>query len=91
VLQVETGPPERVHVIGPLTGAALRRLLDVVRRAEVLLDLSQVSQVDTDAVRVLTRLGAGLCEKLACPRWLARGVERHRRCWPTAPVAGNLF
>jgi hypothetical protein len=91
VLQLETSPPERVRVIGALTGTALLMLLDMVKTAEVLLDLSEVREADTDAVRVLARLGPGVCDRLSCPGWLARRIESERPSQPAASMAGNLF
>ena len=91
MLQLETSPAERVRVIGPLTGAVLLMLLDMAKAAEVPLDLSEVSEVDTDAVRVLAQLGPGTCDQLACPSWLAVRIENERRFQPSAPDAGNLF
>jgi hypothetical protein len=91
MLQLEASPPERVRVIGALSGAALRMLLDMVRTTEVLLDLSEVGEADTDAVRVLGRLGPGVYDRLACPGWLARRIESERRFQPSAAPAGNLF
>jgi hypothetical protein len=91
MLQLETSPPERVRVIGALTGTALLMLLDMVKTAEVLLDLSEVREADTDAVRVLAQLGTGVCDWLACPSWLALRIESVRRSQPSAPAAGNLF
>ena len=91
MLQLETNPPERVRVIGALSGAALLMLLDMVKTAEVPLDLSEVREVDTDAVRVLARLSPGVCDRLACPSWLALRIESERRFQPSAPAVGNLF
>lgn len=78
MLQLESSPPERVRVIGALTGTALVMLLDMVKTTEVLLDLSEVREVDTDAVRVLARIGPGVCDRLACPSWLAVRIESER-------------
>jgi hypothetical protein len=41
MMQLETGPPDRVRVIGALTGAALETLLEMVKTTDVLLDLSR--------------------------------------------------
>ena len=89
--QLQTSAPERVRVIGPLTGAVLLMLLDMAKAAEVLLDLSEVSEVDTDAVRVLAQLGPGVHDRLACPSWLALRIESDRRSQPSALAAGNPF
>jgi ABC-type transporter Mla MlaB component len=89
--QLETSPAERVRVIGPLTGAVLLMLLDMAKAAEVMLDLSEVRDVDTDGVRLLARLGTGVCDQLACPSWLAMRVESERRSQPSAPAAENPF
>ena len=90
-MQLETSQPERVRVIGAVTGAALLMLLDMVKTAEVLLDLSDVREADSDAVRLLARRGPGVCERLACPSWLALRIESERRSQPSPPAAGNLF
>ena len=50
-----TGSTDRVRVIGALTGPPLELLLEMVGRAEVMLDLSEVCEVDSDAVRLLAR------------------------------------
>jgi len=86
MLQLESSPPERVRVIGALTGTALLMLLDMVKTTEVLLDLAEVREVDTDAVSVLARLGPGSCDRLACPSWLAARIDSERRPQPTAPT-----
>jgi hypothetical protein len=91
MLQLETSPPERVRAIGALTSAALLMLLDMVKAAEVLLDLSEVREADIDAVGVLARLGPGVCDRLACPSWLALRIESERRSQANAPAAGDLF
>ena len=77
MLQLETSPPERVRVIGALTGAALLMLLDMVKTAEVLLDLSEVHEADTDAVGVLARLGPGV--------WIGSPARAGSPCASRAP------
>jgi ABC-type transporter Mla MlaB component len=66
----EPGAPERVRVIGSLTGEALQILLDAVDGGVTVLDLSGVDQVDDSAVHLLARLWPERCTFVACPRWL---------------------
>jgi hypothetical protein len=69
-MEGETGSTDRVRVIGALTGPPLELLLEMVGCAEVMLDLSEVHEVDSDAVRLLAQLAADQYKLLACPKWL---------------------
>ena len=84
MILLETGPPDRVRVLGPLTGAALQTLLEMLNTADVLLDLSQVREADVDAVELLARPPADWSDRFALPRWLALRVEVERRSRPAA-------
>jgi len=65
-MEHETGPSDGVRVIGTLTGPPLELLLEMVGRAEVMLDLSEVREVESDAVRLLAvlRRDAGLAAEV---------------------------
>jgi hypothetical protein len=78
IVAQEPGQPARARVIGALTGDAVRLLLSAVERGVVLLDLSQVDDVDECAVRVLAGLLPRRCTLLACPRWLELWLGRLR-------------
>jgi hypothetical protein len=91
MLQLEGGPPERVRVIGALTGGSLLILLEMVRTGRVLPDLSQVREADTAAVCALAELGLEVCDLLACPSWLALRVEIELRSQPAEPGVENHF
>ena len=84
MMQLEASPPGRVRVIGALTGAALETLLEMVKTTEVLLDLSEVYEADTDAVQLLTRLAPERWNLFAPPRWLELRIEMERRSLPRA-------
>ena len=84
MILLETGSPDRVRVVGPLTGAALETLLEMLKTAELLLDLSQVREADADAVRLLARVPRDWCDRFAPPRWLSLRIEMERRYRPSA-------
>ncbi len=85
-MQFEPSPQDSVRVIGTLTGPSLELLLEMVGRAELQLDLSEVREVDTDAVHLLAQLAPAQYGLLACPKWLAFRIERERRPQPSAAV-----
>ena len=87
MMQLECSPPDRVRVIGALTGAALETLLEMVKTTEVLLDLSEVREADTDAVQLLARLASERWDRFAPPRWLELRIEMERRSRPSAAAA----
>jgi hypothetical protein len=72
------GAPGRGRVIGSLTGDSVQLLLDAVREGVAELDLSEVSQVDHHAVRVMAMLSPQRCALLNCPRWLELWLVRNR-------------
>jgi hypothetical protein len=78
-MQIEASPPDRVRVIGALTGAALETLFEMVKTTEVQLDLSQVRETDAEVVQLLARLSPERCDRLASPKWLALRIEMERR------------
>jgi ABC-type transporter Mla MlaB component len=77
-MEGETCSRDRVRVSGALTRPPLELLLDMVGRAEVMLDLSEVREVDSDAVRLLAQLAPDQHELLTCPKWLAARIEMER-------------
>ena len=83
MMQIEVGPPARVRVIGALMGAEFATLLDMTK-AQVRLDLSQVREVDTDAVQLLTWLAPEPWSRVVLPKWLAARIEMERRSWLNA-------
>jgi hypothetical protein len=89
-MEGEPGTTDRVRVIGALTGPPLELLLEMVGRAEVMLDLSEVCEVDSDAVRLLAQLAPDQYKLLACPKWLAVRIEMERRPRPSAEAVGNV-
>ena len=89
-MENETGSTDRVRVIGALTGPPLELLLEMVGRAEVMLDLSEVREVESDAVRLLAQLAPDQHKLLACPKWLAVRIEMERRPRPSAEAVGNV-
>jgi ABC-type transporter Mla MlaB component len=89
-MEGETGSTDCVRVIGALTGPSLELLFEMVGRAEVLLDLSEVREVDSDAVRLLAQLAPDQYKLLACPKWLAVRIEMDRRPRPSAEAVGNV-
>jgi len=89
-MERETGSSDSVRVIGTLTGPPLELLLEMVGRAEVMLDLSEVREVESDAVRLLAQLAPDQYKLLACPKWLAVRIEMERRPRPSAEALGNV-
>jgi hypothetical protein len=87
-MEGKTGSSDRVRVVGALTGPPLELLLEMVGRAEVMLDLSEVREVEPDAVRLLAQLPPGQYKLLACPRWLAARIEMERRPRPSGEAVG---
>jgi hypothetical protein len=84
MMELEPSRQDRVRVIGTLTAPALELLLEMVGRAELLLDLSEVREADSDAVHLLAQLAPEQYGLLACPKWLAYRIERERRPQPSA-------
>ena len=84
MMRLEPSPQDRVRVIGTLTAPALELLLEMVGRAEVPLDLSEVREADSDAVQLLAQLSPEQYGLLACPKWLAHRIEREQRPQPSA-------
>jgi hypothetical protein len=85
MMELEPSSQDRVRVIGALTAPALDLLLEMVGRAEVLLDLSEVREAHSDAVHLLAQLAPEQYSLLACPNWLALRIERER--WPQPSAA----
>ena len=89
-MERETGSSDGVRVIGTLTGPPLELLLEMVGRAEVMLDLSEVREVESDAVRLLAQLAPDRVGLLASPNWLAFRIERERRPQPSGTAVGSV-
>ena len=89
-MQVQPSPHDRVRVIGTLTVPALELLLGMAGRAQMLLDLSEVREADSDAVRLLARLAPDRVGLLASPQWLAFRIERERRPQPSGTAVGSV-
>jgi anti-anti-sigma regulatory factor len=87
LIRLEETPARRLEVIGALNSAALHLLVRALEDGPVVLDLSEVSQADERAVRLLARLPAETCTLAGCPNWLSGWLERVRRA--TAGVAGG--
>ncbi len=66
-------------MIGSLTGDSVQVLLDAVDSGVAVLDLSDIAQIDHNAIRALARLWPERCTLLACPRWLEMWLARVRR------------
>jgi ABC-type transporter Mla MlaB component len=78
VIRLEEGTARQVRVIGSLRGPELELLSDVVSRAPLILDLSQVDHADESGVRLLAELPPERCTLVSCPTWLALWLERVR-------------
>jgi hypothetical protein len=89
-MEGETGSTDRVRVIGALTAPPLELLLEMAGRAEAMLDLAEVREVDSDAVRLLAQLAPDQYKLLACPKWLAARIEMERRPRPSTEAVGNV-
>lgn len=89
-MEGQTGSTDRVRVVGALTRPPLELLLEMVGRAEVMLDLSEVREVDSDAVCLLAQLPPDQDRLLACPPWLAGRIEIERRPRPGAVAIGSV-
>jgi hypothetical protein len=74
---VEVAEERRVRVMGALDESVLHLLTKAISDRCVVLDLTEVSAADENAVNLLAGLPAGQCSFVGCPRWLARRVE-HR-------------
>jgi hypothetical protein len=89
-MQVEPSRNDRVRVIGSLSAPALELLLEMVGGAQVQLDLSEVREADTDAVRLLAQLAPDQIGLLACPRWLAFRIQGEGRPQPGGEAVENV-
>jgi hypothetical protein len=94
-MESELGSTDRVRVIGALTAPPLELLLEMVGRAEMTLDLSEVCEIDSDAVRLLAQLAPQQYKLLACPdgsphgsRW-SGGLGQPRKRSETSPEASD--
>ena len=89
-MEGQTGSTDRVRVVGALTAPPLELLLEMVGCADLMLDLSEVREVDSDAVCLLAQLAPDQYKLLACPRWLAVRIEMERRPQPSVAAVGNV-
>jgi hypothetical protein len=87
-MECESGSTDRVRVVGALTGPPLELLLEMVGCADLMLDLSEVREVDSDAVRLLAQLAPHQYRLVACPRWLAARIEMEQRRRPSGEEVG---
>jgi hypothetical protein len=78
MIQPDPSVPGLARVIGSLTGDAVQVLVQAVDAGVRVLDLSEVDQADTAAIRVLADLERDPCTLVACPRWLELWIERVR-------------
>jgi hypothetical protein len=90
MMQIEATPSERVRIIGALTITPLEMLLETTGSAELLLDLTEVREADSDAVHLLAQLAPEQWKRLTCPKWLAFRVDMERRSQPSAAAVGNV-
>ena len=72
---VEVAEGRHVRVIGAVDESVLHLLTKAIAGGKVVLDLTEVSAADENAVNLLARLPAGQCGFVGCPRWLAQRVE----------------
>jgi ABC-type transporter Mla MlaB component len=86
VIRIEGTTRDGLRIIGALTGTVLRRILEMKGGAEVVLDLSEVSEADAANVRLLARLADGHCKLVNCPQWLGLWIDRERR---PPPIDGS--
>ena len=84
MMQLEVSPAGRVRVIGACMGAALSTLLEMVKTTDVMVDLSAVREVDTDAVHLLAWLAPEPWSRLVLPKWLEVRIEMERMSWLSA-------
>jgi len=76
VIRLEEGKEGRLRVIGSLRGPALKVLFEAISAGPVVLDLTEVSEADENAVRFLAGLSPERCTLASCPMWLALWIER---------------
>ena len=86
MIRIEETTRDGLRIIGALTGTVLGRILEMKGGAEVVLDLSEVSEADAANVRLLARLADGHCKLVNCPQWLGLWIDRERR---QPPVGGS--
>jgi len=72
---VEVAEGRRVRVTGAVDESVLHLLTKAIADGNVVLDLTEVSAADENAVNLLARLPAGQCGFVGCPRWLGQRVE----------------
>jgi ABC-type transporter Mla MlaB component len=82
VIRLELTTAKCVRVIGALNGPALHILSKTLSARPVVLDVSEVSQADQAAVRLLASLAPEQCTLAGCPTWLSLWIERLRRAEP---------
>jgi hypothetical protein len=93
LIRIGDGPRDRVRVIGSLEGPPLAMLLGIVGDGSLALDLSEVQEVDLEALGTLARLPGERFRLVACPKWLARAIARERQalveCEAEGPERGS--
>ena len=85
MIRIDETAARRLNVIGALNSSALHLLVRALEDGPVVLNLSEVSQADERAVRLLARLPAEICTLAGCPTWLALSIERQRPPKPDLP------
>jgi hypothetical protein len=81
VIRAESVPKASVHVSGSLDGPFLTWVFEHLGNSEAALGLSEVSQADAAAARILARLD-GRYRLVNCPSWLVLWIERERQPLP---------
>lgn len=79
MIRLEGGSPGKVRVSGSLERAAVKLLFEALSRGPVILDLSEVTMADEEAVRLLADLPSERCAIASCPRWLVLWLDRLRK------------
>ncbi len=79
MIRLEGGSPGKLRVIGSLERAAVDLLFEALSRGPVILDLSEVTMADEEAVRVLADLPSERCAIVSGPKWLVLWLDRLRR------------
>lgn len=77
MIRAESVSKGSVHVRGSLDGPFLTWVFGHLGNREAALDLSEVSEADAAAARILARLD-GRYRLVNCPRWLVHWIERER-------------
>ena len=88
MIRLELTTAKCVRVIGALDGPVLHILSQTLSTGPVVLDVSEVSQADQAAVRLLAGLTPEQCTLAGCPTWLSLWIERLRLAEPATGEGG---